>query len=573
MKKLWRRFNNLNIRIKLMLIYTVIGILPVMGLFTFSYIQIRSMLYRQEENNIRGYMVQAASTLESEIAVYNNLSDYITFDQGLAQITSAEYKSVYEQYEQISTQLDPMLRSLMYFHKEVRQVTIYSENCTVPHDTSLAALDDVKEEPWYEMAMGSTEVVWYADEEHKKVVSVRRMPLLEQMGSRGLLYIEVDYDTMFEPFEQIPRTNCRLMVNDKNGTELYAKGSMFIEEDSDRVYFEEPVGRAGWTVRFYQPEKVFDTTLGPITNMAILTTCLCIIGALIGFAVITMSVTRRIRRLTEQMIEVENGNLQFEAKDDSRDEIGVLTRGFQKMLNRLQVLITEVYGSKLAQKEYEIKALQNQINPHFLYNTLSMINWKAIEAGEKDISKITLALSTFYRTALNKGKNTLKLRDEISNIRSYLEIQKMMHDDSFDVEIDVSDEIMECESLNLILQPLVENAIEHGIDMLTERRGKISLLGRLVDECVVLSVEDNGPGMDKELAATIVTQESKGYGVRNVNERIRLYYGDAYEVKITSEIEKGTVCVLCFPAKIVKNNKKSLLGKKDFREISYQKEI
>lgn len=571
MKKLWKRFNNLNIRIKLMLIYIAIGILPVMGLFTFSYIQIRTMLYRQEESNIRGYMVQAASSLEGELAVYNNLSDYIAFDQGLAQITGADYKSVYEQYEQISTQLDPMLHSLMYFHKEVLQVTLYSENCAVPHDTSLAALEDVMDEPWYETAMESTAIVWYVDEAHKKVISVRRMPLLEQMGTKGLLYIEVDYNTMFEPFEQIPRTNCHLSVNDKNGMELYGKGNMIIDADSDNIYFEEPVGMAGWTVRFYQPEKVFDTTLGPITNMAILTTCLCIIGALIGFVVITMSVTRRIRRLMDQMLEVESGNLQFEAEDDSKDEIGVLTRGFHKMLKRLQILITEVYGSKIAQKEYEMKALQSQINPHFLYNTLSMINWKAIEAGEKDISKITLALSTFYRTALNKGKNILKLRDEISNIRSYLEIQQMMHDDSFDVEIDMSDDIMECDSLNLILQPLVENAIEHGIDMLSDRRGKITLCGRMENDCVVLRVEDNGPGMDEEMARKIVTRESKGYGVRNVNERIRLYYGDEYEVKILSEVGNGTVCVVRFPAKIVKNDKNSLFGERDFEKINYQK--
>lgn len=557
MKRLWRKFNNLNIRIKLMMIYMIIGILPVMGLFAFSYIQIRTMLYRQEESNIRGYMTQAVSALEGEIAVYNNLSDYITFDQGLAQIIGSDYQSVYEQYGQISTQLDPMLRSLMYFHEEVRQVTVYSENCVVPHDTSLAALEDVETEPWYEMAMESSAIIWYVDKEEGKVISVRRMPLLEQMGTKGLLYIEVDYDTLFAPFEQIPRMNCRLAVIDKSGIELYAKGNMELGETDEKVCFEENVGRIGWTVCFYQPEKVFDKTLGPITMMAVLTTCLCIVGALIGFFVITLSVTRRIRKLMDQMLDVEHGNLEFEARDDSKDEIGVLTRGFQKMLDRLRVLITEVYGSKIAQKEYEMKALQNQINPHFLYNTLSMINWKAIEAGEKDISRITLALSTFYRTALNKGKNILLIRDEISNIRSYLEIQQMMHDGSFDVEIDVEDEIMECGSLNLILQPLVENAIEHGIDQLVDRRGRILLRGRMEQECVVLTVEDNGPGMEEYLTRQIVTRESKGYGVRNVNERIRLYYGEEYALKVTSCLGCGTICTVRFPADYVKNSKKN----------------
>ncbi len=556
MKRLWKRLNNCNIRVKLMLIYMLIGILPVLGLFVFSYMQIRTMLYRQEENNIRGYMTQAAKTLEGELAVYDNLSDYIAFDRGLAQITGAEYKSVYEQYEQINTRLDPMLQSLMYFHKEVLQVTIYSENCTVPHDTSLAALTSIEDEPWYDAAMQSTEVIWYVDQEKQRAVSVRRLPLLDQIGTEGLLYIEVDYETLFEPFDQIPRTNGRLIITDTNGMELYDRGNLILKENGENICFEELIGLTGWTISFYQPERVFEHTLGPITKMAVLTTWLCGMGALIGFFVITMSVTQRIRRLTAQMLEVENGNLHVDVKDDNKDEIGVLTRGFQKMLERLQILITEVYGSKLAQKEYEMKALQNQINPHFLYNSLSMINWKAIEVGQKDISRITLALSTFYRTALNKGRNTLKLRDEISNIRSYLEIQRMMHDDSFDMEIDMSDEILECESLNLILQPLVENAIEHGIDLLEERRGKIRITGKREDNCVVITVEDNGPGMDEDLAKQILTRESKGYGVRNVNERIRLYYGDEYELKITSVLQSGTKCIIRFPVGFGKNNEK-----------------
>ena len=135
------------------------------------------------------------------------------------------------------------------------------------------------------------------------------------------------------------------------------------------------------------------------------------------------------------------------------------------MLERLRTLIQEVYVGKLRQKESEMKALQAQINPHFLYNTLSLINWKALAAGETDISKMTLAMSTFYRTALNRGKNTLSVEDELKNTRAYLEIQSMMHDGDFDYTIDAEAEILSCQSLNLILQPLVENAIMHGIEM------------------------------------------------------------------------------------------------------------
>ena len=203
-------------------------------------------------------------------------------------------------------------------------------------------------------------------------------------------------------------------------------------------------------------------------------------------------------------------------------------------------------------KEYEMKALQAQINPHFLYNSLSLINWKAIEANEKDISKITLALSKFYRTALNKGNNVLPLEDEISNVKSYLDIQLMMHDYEFDVEMDIDERMYYYDTPNLILQPLIENAIDHGVDLKTEGRGKIIIRGWSEGETMYLSVEDNGVGMEEEVAKTIITQKSKGYGVRNVNERIKLIYGQEYGLDIKSKVGEGTTITVKLPIVIRK---------------------
>ena len=217
------------------------------------------------------------------------------------------------------------------------------------------------------------------------------------------------------------------------------------------------------------------------------------------------------------------------------------------MIFQIKSLIEDVYESKLIQKDYEMKALQAQINPHFLYNTLSLINWMAIEADQTEISKITLNLSTFYRTALNKGKNTLTVRDELKNTRSYLDIQLMMHDYEFDVDIDINDEILEYKILNLILQPLVENAIDHGIDLKTNGRGRITITGKKEKDNIYLIVEDNGVGMEQDKINTILTNKSKGSGVRNVNERIKLYYGEDYSMHIESEIGRGTKIIIKIP--------------------------
>ncbi|WP_173437666.1 sensor histidine kinase, partial [Sharpea azabuensis] len=229
------------------------------------------------------------------------------------------------------------------------------------------------------------------------------------------------------------------------------------------------------------------------------------------------------------------------------DEIGQLITGFGHMINRIKFLIEEVYESKLAQKNYEMRALQQQINPHFLYNTLSMINFMAIESGQNDISKITLALSDFYRTALNKGHNTTSLADELKNMNAYLDIQQMMHDYEFDLDIEIDDDIMDYETPNLILQPIVENAIGHGIDLLEDRKGVLKVYATVDEENVYIMVEDNGVGMDQETINTMLSQNSKGYGMRNVNQRIKLLYGEEYGLHIESIVGQGSVVIIRLP--------------------------
>ena len=247
------------------------------------------------------------------------------------------------------------------------------------------------------------------------------------------------------------------------------------------------------------------------------------------------------------MENVENGKLEINVTSNSKDEVGSLIRGFSKMITQIKTLIEDVYESKIFQKDYELKALQSQINPHFLYNTLSLINWMALEAGQKDISKITLSLSTFYRTALNKGKNIITVKDEIKNVQSYLDIQLMMHDYEFDADVNIDDEILDYKILNLLLQPLIENAINHGIDLKTEGNGIITITGKKEDNNIILKISDNGAGMKKEVAESILTNNSRGYGVKNVNERIKLYYGVEKGIDIESVVGKGTTVTIRIP--------------------------
>ena len=281
-----------------------------------------------------------------------------------------------------------------------------------------------------------------------------------------------------------------------------------------------------------------------------------------GFISITEVSTKTLNIATDSIVTPEQIRLRISTIFSAADSYPLLIEHiFVLLIIMLSIFLLHLLDKKQEMKlEYEkikVEKLQNsynalmgQINPHFLYNTLSLINWKAIEADAQDISKITLALSTFYRTSLNKGKNVMSLSDELRNMRSYLDIQLMMHDYEFDVEFDVDESIGQYQSLNLMLQPLIENAIAHGIDVKTDGRGKLTITGKEDGDLIVLTVSDNGVGMSDEQAARILTEESKGYGVRNVNERIKLYYGEQYSLQIESKVGQGTKVSIRIPKRI-----------------------
>ena len=187
----------------------------------------------------------------------------------------------------------------------------------------------------------------------------------------------------------------------------------------------------------------------------------------------------------------------------------------------------------------ELEVLRSKISPHFLYNNLSAINWLAIEREQDDIYEITTQMATFYRTALNKGKRMDTVKLEITNIRAYVSLQLISHDHSFCVEYEIQDDTLEYIIPTFILQPLVENAIEHGIDSLRDEQGKLVIRSYCKDDVLYLEVEDNGKSLFNRIGDTVLGEERYGYGTGNVNRRIQLVYGKNYGLKITAS-ENGT---------------------------------
>lgn len=577
MKKLLHWFNGIKLRYKLAIFYSLFCFLPVMLLFWLSFLQMRSIIDDKGKMNLQSYLQQSVSSMDRTLDGYNNLSDYIAFDRTLAEVFSMEYGTPYEQYEQLTQKVDPILRTASYFHGGMQQITIYTDNGMVKHDTTVAPVSEIEETDWYQKTLEHPGLNWFANYQEETLFSARKLAFSGAREGVNILYMDVDYQKLFTPYAETLISECGLYITDQDGKLVFEESrfsgknqnydltySEFLEQrdrgSTDYIILCEQSNTTGWTVWLYQPVGLAGEAMRPIGVMAGVTILICIFAAVLAYFITSGMVSSRIERLTHFMQEVQEGSMDMQMESDDRDEIGMLYRGFGSMMKRIRTLINEVYLSKITQKEAELKALQAQINPHFLYNTLSLINWKALAAGEEDISRMTLALSTFYRTALNRGRNVLQVETELSNTRAYLEIQSMLHDGDFDYEIEAQTEILQCESLNLILQPLVENAIHHGIEEKTDGRGKITVRGWKEDNCVWFMVEDNGVGMEQEVADKILTMESKGYGVRNVDERIRLCYGEKYAMKVESVVGKGTKMTIHFPARRLTNIQKSQIS-------------
>lgn len=577
MKKLLHWVNGIKLRYKLAIFYSLFCFLPVMLLFLLSFLQMRSIIDDKEKLNLQSYLQQSVSSMDRTLDGYNSLSDYIAFDRTLAEAFSMEYGTPYEQYEQLTQKVDPILRSSSYFHGGMQRITIYTDNGMVKHDTTVAPVSEIEETDWYQKTLEHPGLNWFVNYPEKTLFSARKLAFSGAREGVNILYMDVDYQKLFTPYAETLISECGLYITDQDGKLVFEESrfsgknqnydltySEFLEQrdrgSTDYIILCEQSNTTGWTVWLYQPVGLAGEAMRPIGVMAGVTILICIFAAVLAYFITSGMVSSRIERLTHFMQEVQEGSMDMQMESDDRDEIGMLYRGFGSMMKRIRTLINEVYLSKITQKEAELKALQAQINPHFLYNTLSLINWKALAAGEEDISRMTLALSTFYRTALNRGRNVLQVETELSNTRAYLEIQSMLHDGDFDYEIEAQTEILQCESLNLILQPLVENAIHHGIEEKTDGRGKITVRGWKEDNCVWFMVEDNGVGMEQEVADKILTMESKGYGVRNVDERIRLCYGEKYAMKVESVVGKGTKMTIHFPARRLTNIQKSQIS-------------
>lgn len=558
MKKLHRTFKNMKYRHKLTILLVVASLVPMTVLALYSHIRMSSFIRQNEIEEMQSIMEQARENIDSQIEVYASLINYLTYSPDIEEIIEEKGLDNYTAYEQYTEVADPLLSVPKSYHDAINQIRLFADSIQVEHEYTLVPLENLEEEWWSSRLTDDVRIQWIVDEGQKEIAVVRN--IYDSRVLEAVLCITLDYDKIFQPLTNTIEENNGGMITDENGAVLYLnyfiEGLDLRENTAPDVlaeiketceYIQSSGEETGWTFYLFKSKAAISGSVLRLLLEEIPLIVLCVLIIFFLGLIFSRLFTRKIEELTRNIDRVNHGSREVTVSSDGEDEVGILIRSFRRMMEEINRLIDEVYVNKIALKEFELKALQAQINPHFLYNTLSVINWMAIRSSQKEISRVTLALSTFYRTALSKGEDMVTVENCIRNIEAYLEIQLVMHDHDFTVEWEVEDSVKNEKMPKLLLQPVVENALEHGLDEKEEGDKKLKLSFLDMDKEVLIVVKDNGKGMEQEKAETLVTYQAEGYGLKNVNDRICLLYGEEYAIRIFSSPDEGTKVEMRFP--------------------------
>ncbi len=552
-KKFKQWYKNLKIRKKVLFIQIIVSMIPVIILGVFAYVQTRKLLMDREKEAMETILHQNVSTLDYTLFSYQNYMENLIWDESLKRAVTDEYENNYQMYLMYKNIIDPMIANIEAQNPAIEQITIYGNNETLyPHGTNYLPLDDISLDVEH---IKASKVYWLSD--GRKTLELYCKMYTGNTDNTDVIYMKVDYESTFENLNSLFESEYKICLTDQDGNTVFSfdnlKKSGKNSLDGKMVRKEDTLTIPNWEVQLYRPIAEITASARSITFLVIIVVILCIILISCFSIVLSKSVTRPLGNLLENIQKIGYGRLETDINEESQDEIGQVIKSFRQMVERLDYMVKEVYQSKIDQQKYEMKALQNQINPHFLYNSLSLINWTAIMHDETEISEMAQLLSTFYRTTLNKGKNVISIKGEWENTCSYMKIQNMMHSGRLELETCIDENMFKYEILNLILQPLVENAIVHGLDhKVGDEPKKLTVTGEEKADCLLFKVCDNGCGMSEETKEMILTTKTSGYGVQNVHQRIVLYYGEGYGLRYESKENEGTVVEVKIP-KVVEN--------------------
>lgn len=383
------------------------------------------------------------------------------------------------------------------------------------------------------------------------------------LGKKGYVYIiDVLGNIVYHPQQQLiyaglKYENLEPVLNYTYGNYVdYSTGEQ-------RIITIKTVAPTNWKIVGVAYADEIVTTKQDLSNFIFWFLLLVIVFVLIISIYVSAKISLPIRRLEKSVKLVEKGYFQTVAEVHGAYEVEQLSKRFNLMIKRIRELMEQIVLEQEAKRKSELDVLQAQINPHFLYNTLNSVT-RLAEMGKSDevVTTIT-SLSKLFRISLSKGKNEITLAEELEHVRHYLIIQQTRYRNKFRFAIESEPEVLNCMTLKLILQPIVENAIVHGIEYMVDE-GYIHIYVGIQQDQVILRVSDNGLGMSKDRLSQVITGElqsstGSGVGIQNVKERLSLYYGKPYGMLVESELEEGTTVTIVIPIQRREEDKEGLV--------------
>lgn len=375
-----------------------------------------------------------------------------------------------------------------------------------------------------------------------------------QLGSRGYLFLlDSQGEILWHPEQNLIYAN--LKTENVQGVLEQADGrSAFLVESTDKLYIASRSESTGWmTVGVAYPEELLQNPGRMARQYLVIGTIAVFVAFLLSF-LISRAITDPLRRLTDTMNLVEQGDFTVRCNVRSQNEVGRLRDSFNHMIANTQNLMEQIVSNEEQKRRSEWRLLQAQIKPHFLYNTLDSIIWMSHAGKNEEVVEMTSALAKLLRNSIGSGREIIPLEEELAHVESYLVIQKMRYREKLHYKMDIDPQTKPCLIPRLVLQPLVENAIYHGIKV-KEVGGTIQIGAMLDDDRLLVTVEDDGAGMTAEQLAHIYDQKSgdessSQIGVCNVKERLRIYFGEDAALKYFSEPDKGTMAMLILPIRL-----------------------
>ena len=587
LKRLCHFFNNMHVVWKFTLAYFIIIALPVIGTGLYINDSTNKAVIHQAGLLAKQNLMQKREIINQKIESIERTSISIAYNPQILKYVEDTFKNNYQGFEEYNYTFSPLFRSYIMQNKYIYETMLYLDNNSFPRGwNDIFQVSDIIGDEWYADLLDDNSALkkWSSLHDSKtrkisgnigrdKVLSLcQKLISFNDKSCIGLLEIEIsekvlfdnlvgssngEYFIVFDQEGKIVSHNTYNFLPQKYQTELIPTISkdeiegVYTLKNEKLLIYSIPLVNIGCRLVGIIPLESFIKSDG---NYTLIVACV-IIAALIIFGVIiylvTKRLTRRLKLLVKGLKSVRDENINIKMPVDTHDEFGELAESFNHMTERIHSLIERVYKAQITEKESELKALEAQINPHFLYNTLSTISWMARKAKAGNIDHLSLQLSQFYRLVLSKGKSVITVEDEINLLKSYVEIEKIRFENMLDVKYDLDEKALSYTMIKIILQPIAENTINHGI-LPKECRGTMIVKLRQDEENLYFTIIDDGIGMSRSTLESIkngqiVKNRESGYAIHNIMERLKSVYGEKTDIIITSRPGIGCAVRIVIP--------------------------